>query len=79
MLAPFKIGRSKSENDGFMVAFSGARLALESAIVVSADAWPPQRLEPGQPVKVRIGLHPGEAIKEGEDFFEFMAQSIRGS
>ena len=26
-------------------------------------------LEPEEPIKVRIGLHTGEAIREGEDFF----------
>ncbi len=25
--------------------------------------------DPGEPIRVRIGLHTGEAIKEGEDFF----------
>ena len=24
---------------------------------------------PGEPIRVRVGLHTGEAIKEGEDFF----------
>ncbi len=28
-----------------------------------------EEAHPGEPIRVRIGLHTGEAIKEGEDFF----------
>ena len=49
-----------------MVAFSSARHALECAIAIQ-QAMVAQQSE--EPVKVRIGLHTGEAIKEGEDFF----------
>ncbi len=31
--------------------------------------WRAQPENPAEPIKVRIGLHTGEAIKEGEDFF----------
>jgi class 3 adenylate cyclase len=58
----------KSQGDGFMVAFSSARRALECAIAIQrafASDWNGH----GEPVRVRIGLHSGEAIKEGDDFF----------
>ncbi len=56
----------KSQGDGFMVAFSSARRALECAIAIQQAFAVDQD---GEPVRVRIGLHTGEAIKEGEDFF----------
>ena len=56
----------KSQGDGFMVAFSSARRALECAIAIQ-QAMAAQRSQ--ESVRVRIGLHTGEAIKEGEDFF----------
>jgi class 3 adenylate cyclase len=58
----------KSQGDGFMVAFSSARRALECAIAIQrafASDWNGNR----EPVRVRIGLHCGEAIKEGDDFY----------
>ena len=56
----------KSQGDGFMVAFSSARRALECAIAIQRNMAVQQSKES---VRVRIGLHTGEAIKEGEDFF----------
>ena len=56
----------KSQGDGFMVAFSSARRALDCAIAIQ-QAMAAQQSE--ESVRVRIGLHTGEAIKEGEDFF----------
>jgi class 3 adenylate cyclase/tetratricopeptide (TPR) repeat protein len=63
----------KSEGDGFMVAFGSARRALECAIELQRAMA--RRNESGEePIRVRIGLHTGEAIKEGDpdgraDFF----------
>ena len=55
----------KSQGDGFMVAFSSARQALLCAIGIQ------QALagSGGEPVRVRMGLHTGEAIKDADDFF----------
>jgi class 3 adenylate cyclase len=75
----------KSEGDGFMLAFQSARKALDCAIAIQqalverntslsarpealvgrAAAQPPET----EPILVRMGLHAGEVIKEGEDFF----------
>jgi class 3 adenylate cyclase len=58
----------KSQGDGFMVAFAGARPALECAIAIQrafASEWNGR----AEPLRVRIGLHSGEAIKEGDDFY----------
>jgi class 3 adenylate cyclase len=52
------------QGDGFMIAFDGARRALRAAVAiqraVSAD---------GLEMRVRMGLHTGEAIREDEDLF----------
>jgi eukaryotic-like serine/threonine-protein kinase len=58
----------KSQGDGFMVAYPSAREALECAVdmqrkLASRDG------ALGEPLRVRIGLHTGEAIREGEDFY----------
>ncbi len=63
----------KSEGDGFMVAFQSARRALDCAIAIQqaleARNAKGEMGNEGEPVRVRIGLHAGEVIKEGEDFF----------
>ncbi len=52
-----------------MLAFSSARTALECAIAIQQTFAIHKEAHPGEPIRVRIGLHTGEAIKEGEDFF----------
>ena len=59
----------KSQGDGFMVAFSSARRALECAIAIQQTLSAHNEEKSGEPIRVRIGLHAGEAIKEGEDLF----------
>jgi class 3 adenylate cyclase len=58
----------KSEGDGFMVAFQSAGKALECAAAIQ-KALAERNKTAGEPVCVRMGLHSGEVIKEGEDFF----------
>ncbi len=59
----------KSQGDGFMVAFPSARAAVRCAIAIQravaghADGRLPE------PVRVRIGLHTGEAMREEGDFY----------
>ena len=58
----------KSEGDGFMLAFQSARKALQCAIETQKAFA--KRAEPSDvPIQVRMGLHTGEMIKEGDDFF----------
>ncbi len=52
-----------------MLAFSSARRALECAIAIQETLGAHNTENPAEPIRVRIGLHTGEAIKEGEDFF----------
>jgi len=58
----------KSEGDGFMLAFQSARKALECAIETQ-KAFATRAESSDQPITVRMGLHTGEMIKEGDDFF----------
>ena len=58
----------KSEGDGFMVAFQSAGKALACASAIQ-KALTERNGAAEEPVKVRMGLHAGEVIKEGEDFF----------
>ncbi len=57
----------KSEGDGFMLAFQSARKALECAVDIQR-ALAERSESAEEPVRVRIGLHTGEALKEADDF-----------
>lgn len=60
----------KSQGDGFMLAFPGARSAVLSMIDVQREFARLARDEPDAPVRIRIGVHTGEAIvDEGGDLF----------
>jgi class 3 adenylate cyclase len=58
----------KAQGDGFMIAYPSAREALECALEMQ------RKLAGGngaieEPLRVRIGVHTGEAIREGADFY----------
>ncbi len=55
--------------DGFMIAFSSARRALFCAIAVQRALASYAEKSAAEGVRVRIGLHVGEAIKQSGDFF----------
>jgi class 3 adenylate cyclase/tetratricopeptide (TPR) repeat protein len=59
----------KSQGDGLMLAFASARRALECAAAIQRAFDARNREHPEQPLRLRIGLHTGEVIREGEDFF----------
>jgi class 3 adenylate cyclase len=59
----------KSQGDGFMIAFSSARRALDCAISVQRAFAAQADERPDEAVRVRIGMHTGEAIREQDDFF----------
>jgi class 3 adenylate cyclase len=58
----------KSEGDGFMLAFQSARKALQCAIETQ-KAFAMRAESADHPIQVRMGLHTGEVIKEGDDFY----------
>ena len=59
----------KSMGDGFMLAFSSGHSAISSAVAMQRSFGAYNSEHSAEPVQVRIGLHTGDVIKEGEDFF----------
>jgi eukaryotic-like serine/threonine-protein kinase len=59
----------KSQGDGFMVAFASASRAVECAVAVQRAFAAAAEESPDEAIRVRIGLHTGEAIRERDDFF----------
>jgi class 3 adenylate cyclase len=58
----------KTLGDGFMLAFRSAKKALDCAVAIQR-AFAGQQTADGERIRVRIGLHAGEAIKDGADFY----------
>jgi adenylate cyclase len=58
----------KTQGDSFMVAFGGVPAALRCASSVNEDLQPLTAPD-GTPIKVRIGVHSGEAIRRGGDWY----------
>jgi class 3 adenylate cyclase len=56
----------KSQGDGFMLAFPSASGALDAALAIQAASATGFA---DQPVRIRIGMHAGDAVKERVDFF----------
>jgi class 3 adenylate cyclase len=59
----------KSQGDGFMIAFPSARRAIQCARAIQEAIASDLGGHPDGPVRVRIGLHTGEAIREESDFY----------
>jgi class 3 adenylate cyclase len=59
----------KSQGDGFMIAYPSARRGLECAVDMQRNLARLDDAELDEPLRVRIGLHTGEAIREGDDFY----------
>jgi class 3 adenylate cyclase len=57
------------QGDGFLLAFGDPVAALRCAIAIERTLAAYSAEHPEQPIRVRIGLHTGEAIKEAEGFF----------
>jgi class 3 adenylate cyclase len=59
----------KVQGDGFMVAFPGARRAVQCARAIQQAIDSEFHGRADGPITVRIGLHTGEALKEEDDFY----------
>jgi class 3 adenylate cyclase len=59
----------KSQGDGFMIAFPSARRAIQCARAIQEAIARELGDHPDGPIRVRIGLHTGEAIREEADFY----------
>jgi class 3 adenylate cyclase len=58
----------KSQGDGFMLVFPDPRRALECAVAIQRDLAE-REVGGDERIRVRMGLHAGEAIREEGDFF----------
>jgi class 3 adenylate cyclase len=58
----------KTIGDAFMIAFQSARGALRCAIGIQR-ALARRNITVEQPIRVRVDLHTGELVREGDDFF----------
>jgi putative ABC transport system ATP-binding protein len=58
----------KAQGDGFMLAFPSARRALACAVAMQR-AMAAHAEHAVVTARLRIGIHTGEAIREGDDFF----------
>jgi class 3 adenylate cyclase len=59
----------KSLGDGFMLAFPSAREAVACASAIQRALAAHNAEHPDEPIRIRVGVHAGQAIREGEDFF----------
>jgi class 3 adenylate cyclase len=59
----------KAQGDGFMVAFASARRAIECARAIQEAMAADLGDHPDGPIRVRIGLHTGEALRDESDFY----------
>jgi class 3 adenylate cyclase len=57
------------QGDGFLLAFSSARRALECAIAIQRAFAAYSEANPEEPIRVRIGLHTGKALRDADKFF----------
>ncbi len=54
--------------DGYMLVFPAARRALRAALAIEGEIR--ERFnDPGSPIRVRIGVHTGEVIRQANEFF----------
>src|SRR5439155_13866511 len=59
----------KSQGDGFMLAFSSARRGLACAVAIQRALAEHAEKNREDAIRVRIGVHTGEAIAEEGDFY----------
>ncbi len=58
----------KGQGDGFMLAFRSARRALTAARAIQRGIGETFN-DPGSPIRIRVGVHTGEILREADDFF----------
>ncbi len=57
------------QGDGFLLSFARPRNALRCAVAIQRSFAAHNREHPEEPIRVRIGLHTGEAMKDADKFF----------
>jgi class 3 adenylate cyclase len=59
----------KAQGDGFMIAFASARRAVQCARAIQGEIDTRLGERPYGPIRLRIGLHTGEAMRDEADFY----------
>jgi class 3 adenylate cyclase len=59
----------KAQGDGFMLAFASPSDGVEAAVAIQRALAARIGEGAAEPIRVRMGLHTGEAIRERDDFF----------
>jgi len=59
----------KSQGDGFMIVFERTVRALRCAVAIQRAMAAYSEEHPAAAIRVRIGLHRGEAIRDADDFY----------
>jgi class 3 adenylate cyclase len=57
------------QGDGFLLAFPSARRALLCAVAIQRAFAAYSEAHPEEPIRVRIGLHTGEVLRDADRFF----------
>jgi class 3 adenylate cyclase len=57
------------QGDGFLLAFSSSRDALRCAIAIQRAFAAHSERNPERTIRVRVGLHRGEVLKDADRFF----------
>lgn len=56
----------KNQGDGYMLSFSGARMALDCMMAVQRDLTAHASANPDRSVRIRIGMHTGEVLADSD-------------
>jgi class 3 adenylate cyclase len=59
----------KVQGDGFMIALPSARRAAQCALAIQRAIQAELGDHPDGPIRVRIGMHTGDAMREDDDFY----------
>jgi class 3 adenylate cyclase len=59
----------KVQGDGFMIALPGARRAAQCALAINRAIEARLDGHPDGPIRLRIGMHSGEVLREDDDFY----------
>jgi class 3 adenylate cyclase len=68
-LAAHEASWSKILGDGFLAAFPTATDAVKCAISLQRDFVEYNDEHPEEPLRVRVGLHTGQAVREADDYY----------
>jgi class 3 adenylate cyclase len=68
-VARFRGTEVKTQGDSFMLTFTSARAALDAMIETQRALQTWARSQPANAVRVRVGVHTGEAIRQHDDLF----------